>query len=107
MNIAITDEDITLVETARFLDAVGDELQRARAKFPSSRLSVAALMEEVGELAQAMLKVAAGKWDKSRIMEEAIQVAAMACRVAVEGDSSFTEYTEPDDVAAAVARRGT
>ncbi len=78
-----------------FFDDVAAEVNRARALFPSSNLVMAALTEEVGELAQALLKVAAGKWDKSRIVEEAIQVAAMACRVAVEGDPSFTSYKEP------------
>lgn len=64
------------------------EVELARAKFPHSFCSGLALVEEVGELAQAMLKVAAGKWPKERIREEAIQVAAMALRVAIEGDSS-------------------
>lgn len=84
-------------DVGEFLAAVNQEVARAREKFPSSRLSMAALTEEVGELAQAMLKVAAGKWPKERIQEEAIQVAAMAVRVATEGDPSFTQYTEPDD----------
>lgn len=79
-----------------FLHEVAHEIDRARAKFPGSNLVMAALTEEVGELAQAMLKVAAGKWPSSRIYEEAIQVAAMALRVAVEGDPSFeTHYVEP------------
>lgn len=78
-----------------FLRDVGEEVQRARSKFPSSRMSMAALTEEVGELAQALLKVAAGKWPASRIREEAIQVACMALRVAIDGDESFTNYVEP------------
>lgn len=84
-------------KTGQFLDDVGDEIARARKLFPSSRLVLAALTEEVGELAQAMLKVAAGKWDARRVYEEAVQVAAMAARVATEGDPSFTAYTEPDE----------
>lgn len=80
-----------------FFAAVSAELQRAREKFPSSNLSLAALMEEVGELAQAMLKVRAGKWPAYRVREEAVQVAAMAVRVALEGDASFSiDYVEPD-----------
>ena len=79
-----------------FIDA-NTELERARVKFPSSNLCFSALIEEVGELAQAMLKVRAGKQPKERIREEAIQVAAMAARVAIEGDPSFytREYVEP------------
>ncbi len=80
-----------------FLSEVHSEVLRARTKFPSSRLVLAALTEEVGELAQAMLKVAAGKWPKERIRDEAVQVAAMALRVATEGDPTFDgRYTEPD-----------
>ena len=86
----ITEEDDA------FLDDVAEEVYSARQRFPGSNLVLAALTEEVGELAQAMLKVAAGKWPKERIREEAIQVAAMALRVAMEGDPSFTNYTEPD-----------
>ena len=81
-----------------FLQDVGDEVVRARQKFPSSNLVLAALTEELGELAQAMLKVAAGKWPEERIWEEAVQVAAVAMRVATEGDPSFdTNYTEPEE----------
>lgn len=85
-----------------FLVEVLAELRRAQAKFPDSVLSLAALMEEVGELAQAMLKVRAGKWPAERVREEAIQVAVMAMRVALEGDRSFelVSYSEPDKPAA-------
>lgn len=80
-----------------FLAGLEAELIHARAKFPGTQYVTVALMEEVGELAQAMLKVEASKWPKSRIHEEAIQVAAMAMRVATEGDTSFVgNYTEPD-----------
>jgi hypothetical protein len=60
----------------------------AREKFPCSFGSLAALMEEVGELAQACLKVAAGKWAPRRIAEEAVH-AVMAMRVAIDGDHSL------------------
>lgn len=84
-------------EGRAFVEDVLRELDRARLKFPSSACSTAALMEETGELAQAMLKHAAGKWPQSRIREEALQVCAMAMRCALEGDPSLTAvgYTEP------------
>jgi hypothetical protein len=88
-----------------FLRALRAEILRARGRFPSSRLCMAALTasrlcmaaltEESGELAQAMLKVAAGKRSPLTIFSEAVQVAAMAMRVATEGDPSFTDYSEP------------
>lgn len=80
-------------DTDIFIEMVAMEVSRARAKFPDSRRSFAALVEEVGELAQALLHVLEkpGDMNRTRIREEAIQVAAMACRVATEGDSSLTE----------------
>lgn len=63
------------------------ELMKARMKFPDPICSMTALTEEVGELAKAML-------DESpeRIRKEAVQVAVMAIRVALEGDPSINEY---------------
>jgi len=82
----------------QFISEMLDELSRARAKFPSANHSMIALTEEVGELAQAVLKHAAGKQPRSRIWDEALQVAAMAMRVAIEDDASlFVNYTEPKD----------
>lgn len=64
-----------------------DEIKRARAKFPDNKHLLAALMEEVGELAQAL----ADNHGKQRVREEAIQVACVAIRIATEGDSDFNE----------------
>lgn len=83
---------------AVIIEAILGELKKARAKFPSAVFSTVALMEEVGELAQAKLKVRAGKWPQSRVYDEAVQVAVMAIRCAVEHDESFTTvYSEPDE----------
>jgi NTP pyrophosphatase (non-canonical NTP hydrolase) len=72
------------------------ELDRAKTKFPFANLAGLALMEEVGELAQACLKWRAGKWPHERVYEEAIQVAVMAMRVALENDDSLhVSYSEP------------
>lgn len=68
---------------------VSAELARARAKFPGNTLQLAALSEEVGELAKALLDHRSGKGTAEEVYAEAVQVAAMACRVAVEGDSTF------------------
>lgn len=80
-----------------FVELVQKELAKAREKFPSPNHSFTALVEEVGELAQALLKWSAGKWDYQRVIDEAIQVATMAQRIVVEGDSSYekTDYVEP------------
>jgi hypothetical protein len=58
---------------------VENELVRATAKhgpFTNTGVGLAAIVEEVGELAQALLK---GE-DDSRIQAEAVQVAAMGIR---------------------------
>ncbi len=85
-------------DAEKFLANVLDEVFLAKTKFPSSVCCLAALHEESGELAQAMLKHAAGKWPASRVYEEALQVAAMAMRCALEGDPSLTAmgYSEPN-----------
>lgn len=70
------------------------ELQFARHKFPTNQYLLAALMEEVGELAQALIDHSRGKTTPSHVYEEAIQVAAMAIRIAEEGSQEFPyQYT--------------
>lgn len=85
MDMANTKNNVGLMghesDEARFLLRVWHEILRARASFPSPELSAVALMEEVGELAKALLDES-----KDRVYAEAVQVACMAFRVAVEGD---------------------
>ena len=70
-----------------FTEDVSREVVRAIAKFPQPNPTLAALTEEVGELAQAVLHIREGKSsDWWEVYDEAVQVAAMACRVALEGD---------------------
>lgn len=68
----------------QFLIDVRNELERARAWFPGDRGQYIALAEEVGELARALLEQ-----NGSSVWEEAVQVAVMAARVAIDGDSSI------------------
>lgn len=75
---------------ANFLAAINAEVERARKKFPGDNLTLAALTEEVGELAQAALHIREGKHaDWERVWKEAVQVAVMAMRMATEGDASI------------------
>lgn len=69
--------------------AVSAEVVRARKKFPGNRFLLAALTEEVGELAKALLQRA----QKSDVDKEAIQVACVAIRLLEEGDASFEDIT--------------
>lgn len=66
------------------LRELADEMKRARAKFPEQHRLLAALMEEVGETAQAYLE---GKPEHAR--EEALQVACVAMRIYEHGDWDY------------------
>lgn len=73
-----------------FVSELLDQVRKARAKFPQPNPTVAALTEEVGELAQALLHIREGKHnDWWRVWDEAIQVACMALRAATEGDPTI------------------
>lgn len=70
------------------------ELNSARSKFPEGKHMMTALTEEVGELAQALLDHDQGEQTNEQVFKEAIQVAAMAVRIASEGDSNFPYHPE-------------
>ena len=66
------------------------ELDAARGKFPESTHQLAALVEEVGELAQALMEHDRdGSQTIAMVLREAVQVACMAIRIATEGDDNF------------------
>lgn len=76
-----------LIETLEaFLRDVLREVERACIKFPRPDGVMCALTEEVGELAKASLDEST-----NRVWDEAVQVAAMAARVAVEGDPTLND----------------
>lgn len=66
-----------------------EEVRRARGMFPGRNLNFAALIEEVGELANALIEVGRGKASDHDVHKEAVQVAAMAIRLMEEGDPQF------------------
>ena len=74
------------------------ELSRAREKHPTNGDMLPAVVEEVGEVTQALMeqKREGHKGISSEeIYKEAIQVAVTAIRLAVEGDSNFPDYLPP------------
>ena len=74
----------------QIISRVRGELDAARKQVPGSTHMLAALMVEVGELAQAMMEHDRdGSQTTQEVLREAIQVAAMAIRVAAEGDENF------------------
>ena len=68
----------------KFIEDVAKEVMRAQAKFPDSYGAMCALTEEVGELAKAAMDE-----PYDHVYREAVQVAAMAARIACEGDPSL------------------
>lgn len=70
------------------MNLVANEVVRARNKFPSNNKLLAALMEEVGELAAAMLQ----RKSEEEVKKEAIQVACVAIRLLEEGDGDFSNF---------------
>lgn len=69
---------------------IRDELKAARAAFPGSTHMLCAFMEEVGELAQALMEHDRNQGTSvQEVMREAVQCAAMSIRLAVEGDENF------------------
>ncbi len=88
-NLDRTMQVIDLLDTpsAKSFIEIQLELNRAREHFPSSSHSLAALVEEVGELSTALLE---GE-GRDRVRQEAFQVAVMAIRIAEEGDPSFDQ----------------
>lgn len=74
---------------------ISAELNKARRRFPSNRLMLAALVEEVGELSKALIDHSFNKGSAQEVYNEAVQVAAMAIRVMEEGDPQFPyQYSE-------------
>ena len=61
-------------------------LTKARKAFPDNRHRLAALVEEVGEVATALQE----NQGQQRVYEECVDVACTALRLAVEGDAVFT-----------------
>ena len=81
----------------QFIDDIGFELRNAWTKFPHNDDLLPALMEKVGELAQAMQQMKhepeLGVTHEA-VRNEALQVAALATRIAAEGDVGYPYHPE-------------
>lgn len=63
------------------------EALRAAEKFPQPNPLIAAMTEEAGEVSKAILHIREGKSDDwQAVRDECVQLAAMALRLALEGD---------------------
>lgn len=76
-------------ESLHFMADVITEVGAATAKFPQPNPTFAALVEEVGEVAKALMDLQLGKATHADVYNECRQVAAMATRIAIEGDPAF------------------
>lgn len=63
------------------------EIKRAKAKHPTNEAMTAALSEECGEVARALVDES-----KERVYEECVQVACVAYRITEGGDASLEDY---------------
>ena len=82
------------------LISVGGEVRRARVKHPGNAHLLAALVEEVGELAKALLE----REPRERLRAEAMQCACVAIRIMEEGDADFPSSVPPRPVVMRPAR---
>jgi len=70
---------------------IKDELVAARDAFPGDTHMLAALVERVGEVSRGLMEHDRGLGTTTQqVLREAVQVAAMAVRLATEGDSNFS-----------------
>jgi len=66
-----------------------EEILIARRNFPSNHHRQAALAEEAGEVTRELLEFYYENSDERKVVHECIQTAAMAIRLALEGDPAF------------------
>lgn len=73
----------------QFAEKVYAEQKRASEKFPDNKRLLGALVEEVGELAKALLKIKESGEPPKNVYDEAVQVASTAYRLAAEGEPDY------------------
>jgi hypothetical protein len=76
-------------EAAYFLVSVLDELKNGRKKHPGNNLNFTALTVQLGHVAEALLNESS-----AIVYHNLIRLAAVSTRVAVDGDTSFSEFRE-------------
>ena len=72
-----------------FVDHLSAEAAKVRARRPRNDDKLADLTKAAGELAQALLRNKHEKSGAGQVWREAVQVAAMALRVATEGSAEM------------------
>lgn len=77
---------------AASLASLVERVAKGRAKFPGNRFMLPALMEEVGELARALLQ----RKGPEEVRAEALDTAAVALRIFEEGDATFDDISDEE-----------
>jgi len=85
----------TVTLTAQFIRHLETETEKTRVAIPVNENMMVALMEEVGELAKALLQCEYENGDMQSVYGAAVQVASVALRIATEGDDSLDTYNPP------------
>lgn len=80
---SLTDQDLA------FLRAVAWAIHEARWKYPGAEKRFVAFAAESGEALHAVQKFTTDRGTVQELQAELIQTAAMACRLAVEGDPAL------------------
>ena len=73
----------------QFAEKVYEEQREAAEKFPGGERLLGALMEEVGELAEALLHIKERDGSPERVYEEGVQVASTVYRLLTEGEPDY------------------
>lgn len=81
---------------AEILACIEAEYEYIETRFPGNKQNLAALMEEVGEHAQALIDSDRGKQTFADAFAEAIQVAAMGIKMAHKGSQEFDYVYKPE-----------
>ncbi len=78
-----------------FVDVLARATQ-ARMNFPGNKENLARLISTEGEIGTALIAVNCGEAGNETVWNECVHVAAMAMRVAVEGNASW-KYKPPTE----------
>lgn len=96
--MSVKSDNEPMLLTGNFHADVIVEVGRARKLYPGNAHILAALTEEVGELAQALIDHSREEVTPLDVYKEAVQAGAMAARVALDGDASFPYKSRDVDV---------
>jgi hypothetical protein len=96
-NTGTTKSSTVFDPEAAFIAAGLAEVERARKLWPGNKNRLVALLEELGEVAKALLDYDSGVAKDEDVYTELVQCLAMVIRLACEGDASFKWRMKHED----------